>query len=465
MKNNSLTIEIWKYFLIFSVTILGFLWIFQVLFFNQYYRYAKTLDIKEMASLISKNYNNNNLEGIINTAAYDNEVCVEITDSSFKTLYSSTIYGKGCFTGKNVSANYKFDFITSGLNKKTYELVNPSFKNDILVYAVKLKNNNYAFINTSLEPMDGAISILRKQLIVVTIIVFVLSFVISYFISNFISSPIVKMSKSAKELAKGNFNVKFNTDSNIHEIDELAETLNYTSSELSKTDEYRRDLMANVSHDLKTPLTMIKAYAEMSVDLHDKDKKKRIDDVKVITEEVDRLTGLVNDILDLSKMQSNIDNLVYEEFDIVSLCNDIIDRYSILKETEDYIFKLKTSSKKIVVYADRKKMEQVIYNLINNAINYTGEDKTVKVNVFEKDFGVLVQVIDSGKGIKESDIPYIWDRYYKNKKKHKRNLVGTGLGLSIVKNILELHEFKYGVDSSINKGSSFYFVITKKDKN
>lgn len=465
MKNNSLTIEIWKYFLIFSVTILGFLWIFQVLFFNQYYRYAKKLDIKEMANLISKNYNNSNLEGIINTAAYDNEVCVEITDSSFITLYSSTIYGKGCFTGKNVSANYKFDFITSGLNKKTYELVNPSFKNDILVYAVKLKNDNYAFINTSLDPMDGAVSILRKQLIVVTIIVFVLSFVISYFISNFISSPIVKMSKSAKELAKGNFNVKFNTDSNIHEIDELAETLNYTSSELSKTDEYRRDLMANVSHDLKTPLTMIKAYAEMSVDLHDKDKKKRIEDVKVITEEVDRLTGLVNDILDLSKMQSNIDNLVYEEFDIVSLCNDIIDRYSILKETEDYIFKLKTSSKKIVVYADRKKMEQVIYNLINNAINYTGEDKTVKVNVFEKDFGVLVQVIDSGKGIKESDIPYIWDRYYKNKKKHKRNLVGTGLGLSIVKNILELHNFKYGVDSSINKGSSFYFVITKKDKN
>ena len=170
MKNNSLTIEIWKYFLIFSVTILGFLWIFQVLFFNQYYRYAKKLDIKEMANLISKNYNNSNLEGIINTAAYDNEVCVEITDSSFITLYSSTIYGKGCFTGKNVSANYKFDFITSGLNKKTYELVNPSFKNDILVYAVKLKNDNYAFINTSLDPMDGAISILRKQLIVVTII-------------------------------------------------------------------------------------------------------------------------------------------------------------------------------------------------------------------------------------------------------------------------------------------------------
>lgn len=464
MKNNSLTIEIWKYFLIFSVAILGFLWIFQVLFFNQYYRYAKTLDIKEVANLISKNYNNNNIAGIINTAAYDNEVCVEITDSSFKTLYSSTIYGKGCFTGKNISANYKFDFIRSNLNKQTYEFVNPTFKNDILVYAIKLKNDNYAFVNTSLEPMDGAIDILRNQLVVITIIVLVLSFVISYFISNYISSPIIKMNKSAKELAKGNFNVKFNNDSNIHELNELAATLNYTSSELSKTDEYRRDLMANVSHDLKTPLTMIKAYAEMSVDLHDKDKKKRREDVKVITEEVDRLTGLVNDILDLSKMQSNIDNLVYEEFDIVSLCNDIIDRYGILKETEDYIFKLKTSSEKIVVYADKKKMEQVIYNLVNNAINYTGEDKTVKINVFEKEFGTLVQVIDSGKGIKENDIPYIWDRYYKNKKKHKRNLVGTGLGLSIVKNILELHKFEFGVDSTINKGSSFYFVITKKDK-
>ena len=465
MKSNSLTIEIWKYFLIFSVTILGFLWIFQVLFLNQYYRHAKTLDIKEVANLISKNYNNSELESIINKAAYDNEVCVEVTDSSFKTLYSSTLYGKGCFTGKNVSANYKYDFIRSNLNKKTYELINPTFKNDILVYAIKLKNDNYAFVNTSLDPIDGAVSIIREQLVVITIIVLVLSFVLSYFISNYISSPIVKMSKSAKELAKGDFTVKFKNDSNIYELDELAESLNYTKNELSKTDEYRRDLMANVSHDLKTPLTMIKAYAEMSVDLHDKDKKKRIEDVKVITEEVDRLSGLVNDILDLSKMQSNIDSLVYEEFDIVSLCNDIIGRYEVLKETEDYIFKLKTTSKKILVYADKKKIEQVIYNLVNNAINYTGEDKTVKINVFEKEFGILVQIIDSGKGIKESDIPYIWDRYYKNKKKHKRNLVGTGLGLSIVKNILELHNFKFGVDSTINKGSSFYFVITKTDKN
>ena len=464
-KSNSLNIEIWKYFLIFSVVILGFLWIFQVLFLNQYYRYAKKQDIKYVANLISKKYSSSNFETIINKAAYDNEVCIEIVDEDLNSLYSSSIYGKGCFTSKNKNMNYKIDFIRSDEESKTYELVNPAFDNDTLVYAVKLENNNYAFVNTSLDPVDATVDIIQEQLIVVTIIVLILSFVIAYFISNYISSPIVKMNKSAKELAKGNFDVKFKNDSKINELDELAETLNYTSSELSKTDEYRRDLMANVSHDLKTPLTMIKAYAEMSVDLHDNNKDKRHEDMKVITEEVDRLTTLVNDILSLSKMQSNIDNLEVEDFNIVELCNDIIGRYGVLKETEDYVFKFKSNAKKIIVNADKKKIEQVIYNLVNNAINYTGDDKTVKINVFEKDFGVLVQIIDSGKGIKESDIPYIWDRYYKNKKKHKRNLVGTGLGLSIVKNVLELHDYEYGVDSTLGKGSCFYFIIKKNNKN
>ena len=117
-----------------------------------------------------------------------------------------------------------------------------------------------------------------------------------------------------------------------------------------------------------------------------------------------------------------------------------------------------------MVKADEKKISQVIYNLVNNAINYTGEDKTVTVKIRIINEVVRVEVIDSGKGIKEEDIPYIWDKYYKNKKKHKRNLVGTGLGLSIVKNILLNHGFNYGVISSKNKGSTFYFEI-KKDVN
>lgn len=460
MKMNSLNVHIWKYFLLFSFITLSFLWVFQGLFLDSYYKYGKINDIKKVADVVKVYQNSRNFSTVVNAASLDRSVCVEVIDRYYGTLYTSSFLGKGCFTGKEKNTKYKYDFISSQLDHRTYELINPEFNNETLVYAVKLNGGRYAFINTSVEPIDSTISLLRGQLVVITIIVLLLSFVLSYFISNLISSPIVKINNSAKRLAKGEFDVEFDIDSKISELNELSRTLNYTKDELSKTEELRRDLMANVSHDLKTPLTMIKAYAEMGRDLHKDNKKKREKDMDTIIEEVDRLTILVNDILDLSKMQSNIDNTELIDFNIVDLINDIINRYSVYSELEDYKFIFNHDQEVILIKADYKKMEQVIYNLINNAINYTGEDNTVIINVKVDDV-IRVEIIDSGKGIKEEDIPYIWDKYYKNSKKHKRNLIGTGLGLSIVKNILELHNYKYGVLSN-EEGTTFYFEIKKE---
>ena len=462
MKKNSLNREIWIYFLIFSVLILGFLWTFQVLFLNKYYKQVKIQDIKKVARTIKKNQSSNNFIEIVNNESFDRSVCVEIVDQQFNSLYSSSFIGKGCFTGKESQTNYKYKFINSGLNSTTFELINPKFNNETLVYALKLNNNQYAFINTSLEPLDSTVGILARQLVVVTIIVLILSFVIAYFISNYISKPILKINRSAKKLAEGEFNVNFDSDTKILELNELAQTLNYTRDELSKTEDLRRDLMANVSHDLKTPLTMIKAYAEMSRDLHSKNAKKRTEDMNTIIDEVDRLTILVNDILSLSKMQSDIEELKYEEFDLVKLIKDVLKQYNVLKELEHYNFKFTYNKSKIIVFADKEKIRQVIYNLVNNAINYTGSDNTVSIKVNDND-DIMVEIIDTGKGINEEDLPYIWDKYYKNKKKHKRNLVGTGLGLSIVKNILVKHNYKYGVKSKKDEGSNFYFIIPKDE--
>lgn len=463
MKKNSLNATIWKYFLLFSILILGFLWVFQVLFLNKYYKYVKIKDIKSVADTINKNKSALNLKTIINNAAFDKSVCVEVVDNNLTTLYSSSFLGKGCLTGKETSIQYKFNFINSNKKNETYEIINPRFDNQALVYAIKLDKNNYAFINTSLDPIDSTVNILRSQLIIVTIIVLILSFVIAYFISNHISNPIVKINKAAKRLARGEFNVVFDSDEDIDEIKELASTLNYTRDELSKTEELRRDLMANVSHDLKTPLTMIKAYAEMTRDLHSNNKQKSKDNMNTIIEEVDRLTILVNDILTLSSMQSEIEQLNYSTFDLVKLIQEILNRYSIFKETENYKFKF-ISPKKLEIIADKKKIEQVIYNLVNNAINYTGEDNLVTISILEKNNLIRVEIKDTGSGINKKDLPLIWNKYYKNKKEHKRNLVGTGLGLSIVKSILELHKYKYGVESTKNKGSTFYFEI-EKDEN
>ena len=458
MKKNSLNIEIWKYLIIFSILILAFLWTFQVLFLNKYYEFVKIKDIKEVAKKLNNAKTTYDIEKIINDSAYDKNICVDVTNKE-KTIYSSTYLSRGCLK-PDENSDYKNNFIESGLKKIKYQITNPRFNNKTLVYAVKMDNGLYAFVNTSLEPIDSTVTILKNQLIYVTLIVLILSFLIAYFISKHISNPIVRISNSAKQLAKGEYDVLFDTDTNIYELNELSLTLNYTRDELCKTEELRRDLMANVSHDLKTPLTMIKAYAEMTRDLHQNNKKKQTENMNVIIEEVDRLTILVNDILTLSKMQSDIENLNYSKFNLTKLIKDILNRYEIFKETEKYNF-IYDNNKKLEIEADQQKIEQVIYNLINNAINYTGDDNKVIIKTIDTNNYIRVEISDTGKGINEEDIPYIWDKYYKNEKKHKRNLVGTGLGLNIVKTILERHNYKYGVKSIKNKGTTFYFEIKK----
>ena len=462
MKNN-LKNEILKYFLIFSLFILSILWLFQILFFNSFYRIQKTNDIKLVAEKMKQNKNQKDFEETTNNLAFDRSVCIEVIDKNFDLLYGSTYFGKGCIVGGERTYQYKYDFINSNENEKTYEIINPKFKNTTLIYAVKLDNDQYAFINTSIEPVDSIVSLIHKQLIVITIITLILSYILAYFISNHIAKPIKEINSEAKKLAKGNYDVNFTSSNKIQEIEELSNTLTTTKNELKKTEELRRDLMANVSHDLKTPLTMIKAYAEMAKDLHKNNQEKQEEDMNTIINETDRLTILVNDILSLSKMESIDESLQIEEFDLITLIDDILARYTILEETEKYTFNFIHKDKKILIEADKKKLEQVIYNLLNNAINYTGNNKQVTIKITNTK-NIKVEVQDTGKGIKKEDIPYIWDKYYKNKKKHKRNLIGTGLGLSIVKKILEEHNYPYGVKTKEKKGTTFYFEIPKKEE-
>ena len=456
-KKNSIRRKMLNTFFLFSILILAFLWAFQVLFLDSFYKSEKTEDLKYVVNEIKKVQDQNNLAFTIDNLSFEKEVCVEITDQN-SSLFSSQFFGKGCMRRDKESQEYMNSFILSNENEMTLEIPDVSGKRSTLLYATRLSNDRYIFVNTSIDPIDSTAKILVKQLIIVTVIVFLLSFIISFVLSKRLSDPLISLSKQTKGFAKGDFTTEINDKSNILELNELSDTLNYTRKELCKTDELRRDLMANVSHDLKTPLTMIKAYAEMASDLHAKSKVKRNDDLNIIISEVDRLTLLVQDILDLSKMQSDIESLKLEEFDLIPFIENILTKYQYLQEVEHYKFHFTTDYKEYIVSADPKKLEQVIYNLINNAINYTGEDNQIYITLSNH----KVEIKDTGKGIKEEDLPYIWDRYYKNQKKHKRNVVGTGLGLSIVKQILEAHHFPYGVTSKLGEGTTFYFEIPNK---
>ncbi|MCI8778981.1 MAG: HAMP domain-containing histidine kinase [Bacilli bacterium] len=463
MKQNSysLTSKIWFYLIIFSIIILLSLWLFQVIFLKYYYRWMKNREIDGIIDIISQEYNSANLLDILDDLSFSNNVCIEIINSD-DLLYSSTSQIRGCLIDKDVNdyhyVDKKLEFIKSVNSTFRYETTNPKFHNQTLIYGKKLINNLIVFVTSSLEPIDSTTGILASQLVYVTIGVLLLSFLVAYFISKKISKPIIQINKGATEIASNNYDVKFDTSSNIIEIDELAHTLHETSIELAKTENLRRELLANVSHDLKTPLTMIKAYAEMARDLNNKNVKKRTDNLNIIIDETDRLNLLVNDILELSKVQANVEKLNIEEFDLVDLIQTILNRYEYLQTSQNYQFILEYETNNIVK-ADRKRIEQVMYNLINNAINYTGDDKKVIIKVKEIDEGIKVEISDTGNGIDENDLALIWDKYYKVDRSFQREVYGTGIGLSIVKNVLINHNFKYGVDTIKGFGTTFWFII------
>lgn len=404
------------------------------------------------------NIDGNNIIESMDDITLDNNICLEYMDYYGNQYYYNNKISS-CLLGRNKIIDKELiKFKQSGEETSFEKILNPINNSVSLLYGIK-KGNGYIFLFTSLEDIGTTTSLIKNQLIYVTLLAILFSIVIAMFLSRRIAKPISDMTKNAKKLAEGNYNVQFTT-TGIREIDELANTLNYLEQEVSKTDEYRRDLMANVSHDLKTPLTMIKAYAEMIRDITLDNKEKTKENLNVIIDETDRLNILVNDILELSKLQNNQETLNIESFDIVELISDILKRYQIIKETENYNLILE-SPESIIVKADKKRISQVIYNLINNAINYTGDDLTVTIRITESSKDCKVEIIDTGKGIDEKDLTNIWNRYYKKEKNHKRNVVGTGLGLSIVKNILEQHNFKYGVSSVKDKGTTFYFQIKK----
>ena len=453
---NKLNVKIIIYLITFSIIILLILWFLQVISLDKFYEMSVKKDINNVMKEIKENYNNDNYQEYFNKLSFKNNMCIEIYDGLY-TSYSSI----SCYKEAAKLTIEKRDVILGNTKEKGFEFIDKKMNNKILMYGIKLENDKFAFVQVRLSPVSSTVGIIKEQLVIVSLISCALSIFIAIFISRKISKPIEKINENAKKIVKGEYNLSFDEKTTINEIKELNETLKITSEELSKTENLRREFMSNVSHDLKTPLTMIKAYAEMVRDLTYKDKKKRNDNLNVIIEESDRLNLLVNDILDLSKYQAKTIELEYQEFNIHLLIKDIINRYDIYKEKDG--FKIIYKNKKdYIVSADKKRIEQVIYNLLNNAINYSGKDKKIEIELIDNNDKVMIKVTNTGNGISEEEKALIWDRYYKIDKTYSRVQVGTGIGLSIVKNILELHNSNYGVDSVVNQYTTFYFDLDKR---
>ena len=306
-------------------------------------------------------------------------------------------------------------------------------------------------------PVSSTISILTRQLIIVTLISLILACVISFYLSNRITRPIRKINNSAKRLAAGEYGIVF-TGGHYTEINDLADTLTGASIELEKSDLMQKDLIANVSHDLRTPLTMIKSYAEMIRDISGDNPVKREQHLNVIIDETDRLNSLVGDLLTVSKIQSGKNTLEKTRFSLSEAVKSIVETYRVKELDGGYTINLKCPAD-FNVFADEEKIKQVVSNLISNAVKFCGDDKTVDVVLKKQGRQVKVSVIDHGCGIAPEDLEHIWERYYRASSNMVRSVEGSGLGLSICKEILSLHKSDFGVDSTLGKGSTFWFKL------
>lgn len=454
MKKNNLTIKSLLYFIGFSIVILLILWLTQIELLGVFFEQYQIKNIKEAAAQIGNV--REDLEINLENIAYGNDMCVQYYRTNEIVEYNTK--NPGCLLGtKNGTIAKAKKMLYYSSDDEYLKLYAPVTGTKSIIYLVRIDDNNFVFLNTTLEDINTTSKILKRNLIYIIIVIMLLSFIVSYFLAKKINKPILNIIDSAKELGKGNYDVKFEK-SNIAELNELADVLEVAASEMNKTEELRRDLLANVSHDLKTPLTMIKAYAEKVRDLSYKDKEKREKDLNIIIEEADRLNYLVNDLLDMSKIESGVEKLNIEEYDLIEEIKTIVKRYEIVKETENYKFELDLPERAIIE-ADRSKINQVIYNLVNNAIEHTGDDLVVKIGVKKEKDKYLVTITDTGKGIAEEDKKLVWNKYYKTDKRHKRNVVGSGIGLTIVKGVLESHNFEYGIDSKLNEYTTFYFKV------
>jgi len=470
--------RIFMYFLVFTGLLLVLLWLFQIVFLDEFYRMQKTEMLRSFSNSMAHNIDNENLQTLADRIAEQDNVCVMVTDEAMRVMVTAESWN-GCLIHhmnrydlwryasslteeeSSIVAEFPLDAFRNQMYdaRKFRGVVPPSdqggAKSLITVQRTRLQSGKvvYIFLNTLITPVTGTVQTIRNELYFITAILILISFVLSLVLSRRITRPLIETTEAAAALSHGEYQPVDNMG--YREIVRLNQQLRQAAHDLHRVEKMQNELIANISHDLRTPLTLIEGYAEAMRDLPDENTPENM---QVIIDETRRLTTLVNSVLDLHAARRELDTLNKTTFSLTDCICGIMNRYAKLTEQDGYHIVFEPAEN-AWVFADEIKVQQVVYNLINNALTYTGEDRTVTVLQTVHDKHVRIEVCNSGEGIPREDLPYIWDRYYRGSQLHRRAKMGSGLGLSIVKNILTSHKMSYGVDSRKSVGSIFWFEL------
>ncbi len=317
--------------------------------------------------------------------------------------------------------------------------------------------SGYLLVHKNLNGITALRDIMMKATYITVAVIYVLSFMILLAIQFLIYRPLRKITEAATQYASGNLDYEIPVDSQ-DEIGYLSASLNYMSAQLKDMEGYQKKFVANVSHDFRSPLTSIKGYVEAIADgTIPPEKQEKY--LRIILSETERLTDLTEDLLTLNEYDSENLLLDREDFDLHEMIKNVAASFEGTCTEKKISIELVLASRYLSVYADKRKIQQVLYNLLDNAIKFSDYDSIVTIETTEHGDKVSVSVKDNGVGIPRSSLNQIWERFYKTDPSRGRDKKGTGLGLSIVKEAINAHGENINVISTEGVGTEFVFTL------
>ncbi len=467
---RSITWRITGYLLGFIVALLAAIWLCQTVLLPTLYREHRKSTVASIVSEIGGSLGAPLFSRTVTQTAREQSACIrvlrlsgtEILSLDFMPYSALHDYSKNellalcqeaALNGGSLTRIYAMDslrlkrLVPSGVDAVLY----------LRIFQVEGREPTAVFYNSTITPVDGMQEVLQTVLYWITAIALAFALLLSFWVARRTARPITLINEKARRLKAQDYPVVFDVDGYL-EVAELSDTLNETSRELEQLEGLRRELIANVSHDLRTPLAMIIAYGEI---MRDVPGENTAENVQVVIDEAHRLSELVDGVLLYPERSDALSGLNCTNYDLAAACRSTIERYQRLSTPRHCVITYEgPDSAKI--WGDRIKLSQVIYNLLNNAISHAGGSPEIRLRILLPDEKTIrVEVTDHGEGIPPDKLDLIWERYYSGA--GDDGSFHAGLGLTIVRGILELHHAQYGVDSELGKGSTFWFSMDRYD--
>ncbi|MCR5306630.1 MAG: HAMP domain-containing histidine kinase [Oscillospiraceae bacterium] len=472
-KTGSFQKKLLRYFILFTAVIFTVLWLLQTVFLQRFYDGMIVRNTVSAADSIESQFGNPRIADVIDEISRKNSLVVYVTDAEGNPLYSSDEFRK--MQEKQTERENRAGRVFRD-DRPHYRELPENFSeflqalrasetgtaelrtDDLYVYGKVVTFGGadaVLYLGATLGAVGSAARIIRTQLLWVTLLSVAAGFVLAWFLSRSFAKPISQLNEKAKRLSENQQDAPF-AEGFCTELDELNRTLDRTAGKLRQNREFQNEFLANVSHDLRTPLTMIKGYAEMIRDISREDAQQCAADVAVIVEESDRLTALVNEILEYSELQMTDKELITEAVDLSEIVTSVTDSFENLYAKDGFTF-ARSIAAGIQIHGNASRLQRAVYNLLDNAVRHAGEDKWIGVTLRSDGQTAAAEISDHGSGIAPDDIGHIWEKYYTNRQRRGKGV--SGLGLAIVRQTVTMQGGRCEVTSEPDKGSTFRIIL------